>query len=143
MHQHGRSPHFGRVGQVEVVGGDRADAPGGHQLQDDAPGRDLPFVGVRALQDLVEQVEQRPRRRLLAGAGQVDDGLEPLQLGHEKGDALLQRILHAHTRGQRERRQRQVGGAHRRAHLRQHRVHADGAQQRALAGHVGAGHQEK
>ena len=75
-----------------------------------------------------------PARRMISA--------EPRDLGVEPRHARLQRVLDADRRADLERRQPQPPRAHRRPRLRQHGVDAHRAQQRALAGHVRAAHDE-
>ena len=58
--QHGTVLEIVRVGQGEVMGRHRPDRVLIQEVAQDAAGRDLPLGGVRPLQNLIEEVEDRP-----------------------------------------------------------------------------------
>ena len=134
---------FGRVSQREIVGRDRAHRCLSEQVIDDAPRRDLALGRVRAVQDLVQQEQQRSSSGNLRGVGFIHDTSQPLKFRHEIGDAALQRILDADAGCQLHRRQPESHSADRSTHLSQGDVHADRSQQCALARHVRASHEQE
>ena len=103
----------------------------------DRLGPDAALGRVGAVEDLVEQEQRRDR-----SARDVEHLPYALDLGVEARLAVLQRVLDADRRRHRQRREAQRDRAHGRAGQGQDRVDADRPQQRALAGHVGAGHDQ-
>ena len=75
------------VGQRSVMGGHRPEGVLIQEVMKNAAGRDLPLGGVRALEQLVEEVEDGP---VLGRARGVAHGLEALELGHEVRDPFLE-----------------------------------------------------
>ena len=75
-------------GQGEVMGGDQADGPAVEETADHRLGPDAAVVRVRAVEQFIEEEEERngtPR--------QVDELSHPGDLGEESGAARLERIL--------------------------------------------------
>ncbi len=123
----------GDVGQRQIVRGDQSQGAMIDESLHDAGGADPAVVRVGAAQQFIQQEQHRTR-----AAGEGDDFAQARDLGIEAGTAVLQRILHANGDAQAERRNLEARGAHRSAGPGQHGVDPDGAQQGALAGHVGA-----
>ena len=113
-------------------------APCLKQFFDHRLGPDPAVVGVGAVEDLVEQEEDRRR-----SGGHVADHAQALDFGIEAGYALLQGVGGPHRR--RDGKPGNVASGPRRPGPRQreHGVDAHGPQQRALARHIRAAHQEQ
>ncbi len=108
-----------------------ANCPTVDQRAKNTLGTDQPIVGIGPLQNFIEEKEQGP-----SIAGAVDDGFQPADGGVEQRFAALERIANPHGGAELKNRRRERARTHGSACLSQHEIGADGAQHRALAGHV-------
>ncbi len=95
-------------------------------------------MGIRALQDLVEQEEQGS-----SIPSTVDHRFQSADGGVEERFSALERITDAHGRPDLEDGQRQPLGPNRSTGLGQHEVRPDGPQHRAFARHVRTADQDQ
>ncbi|MNC97542.1 hypothetical protein D3C83_152360 [compost metagenome] len=75
------------------MGGDGTAGSAGEQLGEDPAGADLTFAGVGAVEDFVEEKEDRE-----GAVGGVDDRLELADFGVEVTDAAFERVADADAR---------------------------------------------
>src|ERR1022692_2830860 len=120
------------VGEGEVVGGERADGCVGEELFEDGARGGAAIFRVGAAEDLVDEEEHR------GGGTGIEDGGETFDLGEELGAALGERVGESDGGAEGERGDAQGLGSHGCSSISEYSVDADGAEQRGLAGHVGA-----
>src|SRR5450631_981510 len=96
----------GNVGERQVMSADEADRSPFDQCTNDAVRSDEPVGGVRSLQELIQEKQQRQRRRF-------EKASQPGDLGVEARAALMQRIIDADAGADAQRRELQAFRPHR------------------------------
>ena len=96
----GTVPQFRNLGEVQVVGADRAHGPMGQKVPEHAAHGNLALGAVGAAQDFIQE-EQHPASHGLGGAGCVDHFLQAFQFRHVLRHTPGQGVLNPHAGGNR------------------------------------------
>lgn len=76
---------FAFFAEFHIVRRDRADGTRVEKLRDDPEGGDAAFEGVGAVEDLVEEIEER-----FVVLSEIEDALESVEFGHKERDAVFE-----------------------------------------------------
>lgn len=127
-----------QIRQLEVVSAHESEAVPLRQGGDIGLAADQPLSVIGTLEDFVNE-EQDRRQGLFFGG--IEDCFKPLHFGVEKRQTRIERIIDADATGQSAPRPLEQARADRTSGLCEAEVDPDRAEERAFAGHVGAGDQ--